>query len=552
MAGMAERVGSTASVDGNALNPSLVGSKSGQAVGLDHFPDPEFNMGRINFLIYVYGLIGLGEDFSNMTKRWRFIILLGLAIIFCLIMVFWSVRSYGSAPWQDWQTKYFQAQIAELQGRLPTVQGEEQANKLQQEIKEWQAKKPTVQEIRLSNGRLERCTTCHLGIEEISASHPSASLGCTVCHGGNALSVDELTAHEGMYGEGHPGKLEVARLSCGGNSEVGQCHSGNKQEIDNQVDLLTTSLMASKGGELSMSRYMYGLDIPPRVLLKPGETAADLEAPFNHRPEEQDFKQNCLTACHLSGGDLVGQEVQANGCESCHVLTNAEHTYEGKDVTISQSKLGYGISHSLTVQIPYTQCNQCHNQGEYHVDTLDFTPRPDLERVKASPSPDKESLETRWQNVYSPGLVFTQCEVNLDCIDCHTRKEVMGDGEMHVSEWDALKIQCRDCHGSEASQPLEWKITDKSDMAWSQPRINPVFPSLNMGDVILKTTKGEELPYVRLENGQWYSYSKTKGEKYLIPQVIDSECLQEPDQQSSDDCHKCHDVSQEIPSSGGK
>ncbi|HZK83800.1 MAG TPA: hypothetical protein VFC58_03815 [Desulfosporosinus sp.] len=487
-----------------------------------------------------------------MTKRFRLIVLLGLAIIFCLTMAFLSVSSYSSSPWQDWQTKYFQAQIAELRGTLPMVQGEEQAGKLKQEIKDWQEKKPAVQELRLSNGRLERCTTCHMGIEEISISHPSASLGCTACHGGNALSLDESTAHEGMYGAGHPGQLEVARLSCGGSAEVGQCHSGNKQDADNQVDLLTTSLMGGKGGELSMSRYMYGLDIPPRVLVKPGETAADLEAPFNHRVEEPKFQQNCLAACHLSGGDLLGQQVHANGCESCHVLSNAEHTYEGKDVTIPQSKSGYGISHRLTVQIPYTQCNQCHNQGNYKVDTMEFIPRPDLDRVKASPSSTKESLETRWKNVYSPGLVFTQCEVNLDCIDCHTRKEVMGDGERYVSEWDALKIQCRDCHGKVLDRPIEWKITDKSDMAWVEARINPVFPPLKMGDVILKTAKGEELAYVRLENGKWYNYRKMNGEKFEIPQVIDSKCRQEPDKQSSDDCHKCHDVSKDKPSSGGK
>ena len=486
-----------------------------------------------------------------MTKQLRLVILLGLAMIFCLIMVFWSVRSYGSSPWQNWQTKYFQAQISDLQGMLPMVQEEEKARKLQ-EIKDWQQKKPAVQEIRLSSGRIERCTTCHMGIEEISVSHTSDSIGCTSCHGGNGLSLDEKTAHEGMYGGGHPGQLEVTPLSCGGSTELGQCHSGNRQEIDNQVDLMTTSLMANKGGELSMTRYMYGLDIPPKVLLKRGETAEKLEAPFNRRAEEPKFQQNCLSACHQTGGELPGQQVQANGCESCHVLSNAEHTYEGKDVTIPRDKLGYGISHSLTVQIPYTQCNQCHNQGEAKLYTMDFIPRPDLERVKASPPPDKENLETRWKNVYSPGLVFTKCEVNLDCIDCHTRKEAMGDGEMYFSEWKTLKIQCQDCHGSIVAQPIAWKITDKSDMVWTEARINPAFPPLKLGDIVLKTAKGEELAYVRQENDKWFSYRKTNGEKYQIPQVIDSKCLQEPDKQSSDDCHKCHDVSKDQPSSGGK
>lgn len=495
----------------------------------------------------------------------RLLVLLGLAIALCAAMLLLALRSYSTSPWQDWQTKYFQAQIAGLQHDISMVQDAEYAEKLEQEIKEWQEKKPAVQEIRLSNGRVERCITCHLGIEEISDSHSSDSIGCTACHGGNPLSLDEKTAHEGMYGKGHPAQLEVARLSCGGNSFVGQCHSGNKQEADNQVDLLTTSLMASKGGELSMTRYMYGLDIPPKVLLKPGETAANLPAPFNGRVEEVKFQENCLLSCHLDGGklpgheepqtgkELLGQEaIQANGCETCHVPTNSQHTYEGNDITIPREKSGYGISHSLTVQIPYTQCNQCHNQGEYKLDTMEFIPRHDLDQVKASPSPDKENLDTRWQNVYSPGLVFTKCEVNLDCVDCHTRKEVMGDGELYVSEWKALKIQCRDCHGSTVTQPIEWKITDKSDMAWVESRINPVFPSLKLGDVVLKTTKGEELPYVRQEDGKWFSYRKTNAEKFEIPQVLGSGCLQDPDKQSSDDCHKCHDVSKDPPSSGGK
>ena len=56
VAGVAEWVGITSSVYGGAINPALVGAKSGQKVGLDNFPDPKFGLGRINFLIYVYGV----------------------------------------------------------------------------------------------------------------------------------------------------------------------------------------------------------------------------------------------------------------------------------------------------------------------------------------------------------------------------------------------------------------------------------------------------------------------------------------------------------------
>src|SRR5665648_623405 len=119
-----------------------------------------------------------------MTKRFRLIVLLGLAIIFCLTMAFLSVSSYSSSPWQDWQTKYFQAQIAELRGTLPMVQGEEQAGKLKQEIKDWQEKKPAVQELRLSNGRLERCTTCHMGLKKSRFLTPALVLVVRLVTGG--------------------------------------------------------------------------------------------------------------------------------------------------------------------------------------------------------------------------------------------------------------------------------------------------------------------------------------------------------------------------------
>ncbi|KJR49090.1 hypothetical protein UF75_0605 [Desulfosporosinus sp. I2] len=56
VAGVAEWVGFTSSIYGSAIYPALVGAKSGQNVGLDNFPDPKFGLGRINFLIYVYGV----------------------------------------------------------------------------------------------------------------------------------------------------------------------------------------------------------------------------------------------------------------------------------------------------------------------------------------------------------------------------------------------------------------------------------------------------------------------------------------------------------------
>jgi mono/diheme cytochrome c family protein len=57
--------------------------------------------------------------------------------------------------------------------------------------------------------RVDRCTTCHLGVEDPTmknapepytyhanlAPHASAKFGCTVCHGGQGLATDKINAH---------------------------------------------------------------------------------------------------------------------------------------------------------------------------------------------------------------------------------------------------------------------------------------------------------------------------------------------------------------------
>ncbi|WP_088188003.1 MULTISPECIES: hypothetical protein [unclassified Desulfosporosinus] len=472
--------------------------------------------------------------------EWLF---LGSVLLF--VAVFLSVLWVNSHPsWEMWQTKYYRSQIAQLNQKIKATQNPVLKKALEEQWERdiMKEQKPEIKTLILPNGNVERCQTCHLGIEEISASHPSETFGCVVCHGGNALSLDQNQAHAGMYGAGHPGRLEVSQLSCGSQASTAQCHAGHKRMEDNQTVLVSTSLMANKGGELSMVRYMYGLDISPKLSVKPGEIASQVQAPFNGQPLEQKLIKNCLEVCHQNNGKLPEQASLGNGCESCHVLTDRNHTYQGQDVTV-KGEAGHGLTHSLTTQIPYTQCNQCHNLGMPDLYTLQFNLRPDLSQIKASSETGKESLSERVKNVYQPGMVFTKCEVELDCIDCHTRQEVMGDGHLYPTEYQALKLQCYDCHGTKEDLPASWTIRSPDDLAFEEEQANTNLPKLKVGDRILKTAKGEELPNIKLETEGWVLTSKVTGEKYPIPLVSGSGCQQNPQAQSSNDCHKCHDVS---------
>jgi len=494
-----------------------------------------------------------------------------------LILIVILVLKQGTTPsWAHYQTEYFTAQIAKLQVELGTVQDETKIKQVQQDIAGYQNRKPEIVNLVLPNGKVERCKTCHIGIEEISNSHPSNTFGCAVCHGGNPLSLDETTAHAQMLGGGHPGSLTVSSLSCGGTGANGvSCHSGNHEPAQNLVDLVKTSIMSTKAGELSVVRMTFGLDKTKEVPgLTKGQAAYLYPSPLQGQANEGQFQQNCLSQCHQSGGELsiplaqgttlpsntphegVAQsktmsqangQIQANGCEACHVLTNPTHTYIGEDTTIKANKSGHGMVHSLTTQIPYTQCNQCHNQGNHDPIKMEFSARSDMTKVIRDWTAGYTTWTDRLSDYYLPGELFARCEVSLDCIDCHTRQDVMGDGEFYTSQYDAVHIQCLDCHGTKEKLPLTKKVENPNDLKFKESITNPVFPALKTGDEILITTKGEELPFLRHNGDNWIQTSRVTEKAFKIPLVLGSSCEQIADEQGADSCHKCHARSAQHP-----
>ncbi|HZW81905.1 MAG TPA: hypothetical protein VFF14_00605, partial [Candidatus Deferrimicrobium sp.] len=302
-------------------------------------------------------------------------------------------------------------------------------------------------------------------------------------------------------------------------------------------------------GELSVVRRTFGLKDKNIIS---GGTASQVLSPLDGGTREQGLMNNCLTQCHQTGGVLPsfantnsssGTSSNANGCEVCHVLSNRNQTYIGTDVTIPQNQSGHGMVHRLTTQIPYTQCNQCHNQGLHDAVNMKFTPRSDIQHVTDDWGQGKLEWKDRIKDYYLPGEVFARCEVSLDCIDCHTRQDVMGDGHQYLSEYDAVHIQCQDCHGNKEALPMTKVVNDPKDLAFDEKITNPVFPELNLGQQIVVTRKGEELPFVRHQENNWYLVSRITGKSVTIPVVKGSPCQQNVNEQNADACHKCHSTS---------
>jgi hypothetical protein len=248
-------------------------------------------------------------------------------------------------------------------------------------------------------------------------------------------------------------------------------------------------------------------------------------------PQLQLFGQNCLT-CHLSAQPVQngGRYDHFTGCAACHTPTQAV------DLTSVNTKTATKL-HQLTTAIPYTQCDACHNRGNFDLRTMTFQPRIDTPANRSS-----TSSEQRLQDYYQPIAQFTKCEWTLDCIDCHTRSEAMGDGSLYRNEHEIQYIQCQTCHGTLTQLPLTRTLSDLNDLAFRLAQLNPVV-DLQPGDTILVTAKGEPLWNTRvMPDGTYQLIGKATKQVFTFKPVLGSGCLQDPNNQSSTSCHQCHSV----------
>lgn len=363
-------------------------------------------------------------------------------------------------------------------------------------------------------GQPEYCLTCHADLPEISASHPVETFGCITCHGGERLALDADLAHSTMHGGANPSDLSVVETSCGGNN----CHSGSEADNRNHIQRVMTSVQSTYAGAIANIRYTFGAqtDLTARFGINAVTddhtqtgimSLSAFDPTSENNPFIQKFGENCLT-CHLNAEPRMGgaYERQA-GCAACH--STAKHT--------------------LSTAIPYTQCNACHNRGNYDLRTMNFVERTD-------------HSTRRIDDYYQPIAQFTQCEYTLDCVDCHARSEAMGNGDIHSNQKDIQYVQCKTCHGTLTELPQTKTLTDPNNIALRMAFLNSVL-DLELGNTTIVTEKGEPLWNTRLlVDGTYKLVGKATRQYFIFRSVMGSSCTQSGEDQSSAYCHECHAV----------
>ena len=262
-----------------------------------------------------------------------------------------------------------------------------------------------------TSGRVDLCLGCHK--ERPDKAHGREVLGCAVCHMGNPLAGDMQRAHRGMVL--NPGELRFVDRTCGQSG----CHP-------KEVTWVKNSLMATNRGIISTLRFYWGEtsnhneDLSVKTLKDTGMDSPAL-----------DYYRKMCGSCHLwvERRTLPSFLIdRGGGCTACHLVEKGRaHPWIVKD-------------------IPIENCVRCHNrsgriglsyQGQMESEGYgtpyeggDFSPR--------------QYVDGRFYRVLKDDIHHRK---GMICIDCHTQKEVMGDGRRRAHFEGQLEVTCKTCHG---------------------------------------------------------------------------------------------------------
>ena len=292
-----------------------------------------------------------------------------------------------------------------------------------------------------SSGSVDMCLSCHKD-EKLDPAHDAAVIGCSPCHLGNPLAVSKERGHEGMVL--NPGDLRLVEKTCA----VEGCHPADVHKVKN-------SLMATNRGIIGTLLYYWGesdsqnTELTVEELLKTGKNSLALDY----------FRKLCAT-CHLwkQKNDLPGIpkffNEKGGGCSACHYYLPGQGGQGGEDgldeILVSDNKpaaksTDKKIHPLITKKVHSVNCVRCHNRsGRIGISYMGIF------ESEGYGTPYEEghlsSKQLPGSRFYLDVADDVHHKKGMECIDCHTRNEIMGDGTSYAHYEDQVEISCQVCH----------------------------------------------------------------------------------------------------------
>lgn len=354
--------------------------------------------------------------------------------------------------------------------------------------------------------RGEGCVDCHGGLEVASRSHA----GCVSCHGGDAAATARVAAHRGMHGKGNPSSPDRWQLACG------SCHR-------DQVDRMTSSQMFTNAGIIRQIQATWEGERPGVVFgaqdgsrFRPDGTEIAIASVAGLDDLSGELYRKFCSRCHLGMADDDPAEPRhPAGCAACHFPYAEGAAYRGGDKTV-RGRGPHGATHALQGLPPMEACARCHDRSGRTALTYQGLMDGNNALVptrRGLAGPVNGSEERSFTHIAAD----VHFEAGMECIDCHTSRETMGDGYAHAGMEGQLEIRCEDCHGGAKRPPRFVEVTRESDAPVRESRqyVRLVSPGTRMA----LTGKGRPYANVFEKNGQVMLAIKRTGKLLRSPVI---------------------------------
>jgi hypothetical protein len=311
-------------------------------------------------------------------------------------------------------------------------------------------------------------------------------------------------AHRGIYGLSNPSYAARWEKGCG------PCHR-------HQVERVASSQMFTNTGMIAQIQATWEGERPGTVFASREVKTHGLDGvPIEHAAVAQldhisgELYRKFCARCHVARqNDALDGAGHPAGCAACHFPYGEGAEYRGGDPTM-RGKSPHGPTHAMQGLPPMQACTACHQRSgrmalSYQglmdgnnglVPTRDGMPGP-------IPASDERS--------FSHAAADVHFLAGMECIDCHTSREVMGEGYASPSMEGQLEIACEDCHGDATRRPRFASVARESDPPVRESRQYAV--RARPGDRMALTRKGRPYSNVFEQDGQVVLATKRAGKR---------------------------------------
>ena len=341
------------------------------------------------------------------------------------------------------------------------------------------------------------CLSCHSALEHASPAHND----CVDCHGGDPKADDKKTAHASMHGLANLSVPDTWEAACG------RCHRY-------QLERVRSTIMQTNAGMIRNIQLTWeGED--GRAYTTTGGKQFDADGkPVEYAAVEDldnlsgELYRKFCSRCHIGSRNAESYgSAHASGCAACHFPWNDTATYEGRDKTL-KDKAGHSASHAMTA-LPDTQvCSRCHNRSGRIAFSYQGLYDGNNGLVPTSGGEGGPVMTSGARNLthITPDVHFA---AGMECIDCHTSRDVMGDGFAYRNMYQQTEIACEDCHGGAGQLPSYREITRENDEALRESRSYK--QPMRSGMRMIQTAKGRGYSNVYYQDGAIWLQGKRSG-----------------------------------------